>query len=312
MALIAGTLSQKYSQYTADQYTGDGSTKIFNLSRKPASPAGLIVTIDGVKQHTNTFSLSAQQIVFSEAPPSGSAIEIVAIANQGLAYEPSDSSITESKLAPAAVTETRISNNAVTESKLGPGSVSSRALDIGSGDGTGSTKLPVGTTADRPTGSGGELRFNSEIGLPEYHDGGGWNSFSKATHTYDFSKKATLVTGITDSGTTTVRTYNLSSYFTVPSDTVGVVIKVRYVHSGSTNHGYFNFNAYQSGYSSNYNKYESSHYDWYYNTTNENLIVPWTGTGSTTLYIACTSSYNSSGSNTYSIYVEGIIRGVNT
>ena len=126
---------------------------------------------------------------------------------------------------------------------------------------------------------------------------------------YDLSKKATLYTGITDSGTTTVRTATLSNYFVMTANTKAVVIRFRYIHNGSTNHGYFNAKLYQSGYQSNSISYESYHYDWYYNTTNETFLVPWYNTSNWDLKIECTSSYNSSGSNTYSIYLEGVVLG---
>lgn len=127
--------------------------------------------------------------------------------------------------------------------------------------------------------------------------------------TFDYTKKATLNTGITISGSTPVWTYTLSNYFTMPADVVSVILRVTYLHGGSTNHGYLSFNSYQSGYSSNYATYQASHYDWYYNTTNEFIFVPWQTSATNDLILAVTSSYNSSGSNYYNIYVDGIVRG---
>lgn len=312
MGLLTGTNSPKYSQYTAEQFVGNGSQIAFTLPRTPPSAASVIVTIDGVKQHSVTYSVSSNQVVFSEAPPAGTNIEVVFMGAAGVAYEPLDNSVTSQKLSIDSVSTTKIVDSSVTTPKLADGSVTKTKLDSLSSTGTGGLALPGGTTAQRPTGTGGELRYNSSVGLPEYNSGGSWYPFSRALHVYDFSKKATLVTGITDSGTTIVRTYTLSNYVTMPADTVAVVLRVRYVHNGSTNHGYFSFNAYQQGYSSNCNNYESQHYDWYYNTTNENIIVPWNNTTNWNLVIQCTSSYNSSSANTYSILLEGIIRGVNT
>lgn len=129
---------------------------------------------------------------------------------------------------------------------------------------------------------------------------------------YDLTYKATLATGIVISGTTPTWTYPLSNYWSpVPTDIIAVILRVRYIHSGSTNHGYLEFNSYQQGFNSNYATYQASHYDWYYNTTNEFIHVPWNGTnaGNDTLVLQVTSSYNSSGSNNYNIYVDGLIRG---
>lgn len=128
---------------------------------------------------------------------------------------------------------------------------------------------------------------------------------------FDSTKKATLQTGITISGSTPTWTYPLSNYFTMPSDVVAVVVRVAYVHGGAANHGYLEFNNYQSGYSTNYATYRSSHYGWYYNTTNEFIFVPWNTSANNDLLFQVVSSYNTSGSNSYSIYVDGIIRGAN-
>jgi hypothetical protein len=41
--------------------------------------------------------------------------------------------------------------------------------------GTSSWRLPVGTTAQQPTGQSGAFRYNSTVGIPEYHNGTRWN-----------------------------------------------------------------------------------------------------------------------------------------
>ena len=43
-------------------------------------------------------------------------------------------------------------------------------------DSTGFFDLPTGTTAQRPTATGGMIRFNSTLGLAEYYDGTQWKS----------------------------------------------------------------------------------------------------------------------------------------
>jgi hypothetical protein len=42
--------------------------------------------------------------------------------------------------------------------------------------GTGSVKLPVGTTAERPTAATGKIRYNSTLGSYEGYDGASWSS----------------------------------------------------------------------------------------------------------------------------------------
>ena len=125
------------------------------------------------------------------------------------------------------------------------------------------------------------------------------------------TSKTALFTGITDSNTTTTRTATMSNYISMTNDIRALILRVRYQHNGGANHGYFNFKAYQNGNSSNYMNYESYHFDWYFNTTNETLIVPWdySASASNDLKIECTASYNTSGNNTYAIHFEGVIKG---
>ena len=129
-------------------------------------------------------------------------------------------------------------------------------------------------------------------------------------HTYNFTIKQTMSTGITDSNTTTLRQYSTSGW-SLPSNTTALVVRVYYLHGGGANHGYFSSNLYQTGYSTNYATYESSHFDWYYNSTNEFLYVPWEPSGTAQLNLECTASYNTGGSNQYNFYLEGVICGTN-
>ena len=131
MGLISGANASKYSTYTSEQFTGTGSQLIFNLTKTPISSASLIVTVDGVKQMSNSYTVGGNQIVFSEAPPSGSLIEVVALGLQGVANVPVD------------------------------GSVNAAKLDVANASGTGAMNVPSGTTEQRPPPTEGMVRFNS-------------------------------------------------------------------------------------------------------------------------------------------------------
>ena len=66
-----------YGTFPSDLFTGNGSNTVFTMSSVPGNDAALLVTIDGVRQHTDTYSYSANTLTFSEAPGSGAIIEIV-------------------------------------------------------------------------------------------------------------------------------------------------------------------------------------------------------------------------------------------
>lgn len=70
---------------------------------------------------------------------------------------------------------------AIVSSYLAGGAASQAFLDAATGTGTGALKLPVGTTAQRPTGAAGLIRQNSTTGNPEWFDTttGTWLQFSQ-------------------------------------------------------------------------------------------------------------------------------------
>lgn len=56
--------------------TGDGATTTYGLLNVPSSPSLLQISIDGLLQEVSSYSLAGSNLVFSEAPPVGAAIEI--------------------------------------------------------------------------------------------------------------------------------------------------------------------------------------------------------------------------------------------
>ena len=66
---------------TIDNFTGDGSTTIFNLSKEVPSSEDVLVTLDGVTQHpsdgstTRSYSVINQALTFVSAPDTGVAIQ---------------------------------------------------------------------------------------------------------------------------------------------------------------------------------------------------------------------------------------------
>lgn len=54
-----------------DQFSGNGSTTAFTLSYAPAGASSIIVSISGVVQNPNTYSINGTTLTFSPAPPTG-------------------------------------------------------------------------------------------------------------------------------------------------------------------------------------------------------------------------------------------------
>jgi len=66
-----------FGTFPSDLFTGNGSNTVFTMSSVPGNKAALLISIDGVRQHTDTYSYSANTLSFSEAPPSGAIIEAI-------------------------------------------------------------------------------------------------------------------------------------------------------------------------------------------------------------------------------------------
>ena len=71
-----------------------------------------------------------------------------------------------------SVNSVNIADTAITSSKYAAGSVTNTALDVGNLNGTGAVRVPVGTTAQRPTALTGLLRYNTDKVSLEFYQGG--------------------------------------------------------------------------------------------------------------------------------------------
>ena len=67
---------------TIDEFSGDGSTTTFNLSKVPPSRRDIMVTLDGVVQYPDTssttraYSVAGSQLIFTTAPDDGVLIQV--------------------------------------------------------------------------------------------------------------------------------------------------------------------------------------------------------------------------------------------
>jgi len=74
------TVGNATSTFAQDIFSGDGSTTGFTLSATPVSENNVLVFVSGVRQQTDTYSVSGTTLTFSTAPPSGTSnIEAITI-----------------------------------------------------------------------------------------------------------------------------------------------------------------------------------------------------------------------------------------
>lgn len=57
-------------------FTGTGSTTLFNLSSNPGSKNNTTVYINGIYQNKSSYSISGLNLIFTQAPPYTSLIEV--------------------------------------------------------------------------------------------------------------------------------------------------------------------------------------------------------------------------------------------
>ena len=101
------------SQINIDNFNGDNSTTVFNLSQSLDNENVSQVYIDGVYQQKNTYSVVGNQITFSEAPPTGTNnIEVASFTVVQIDTVPDDS-ITYGKLASEYTTTEVVSSSTI-------------------------------------------------------------------------------------------------------------------------------------------------------------------------------------------------------
>jgi hypothetical protein len=133
------------ASFPFDQFSGNGSTTAFTMSYAPAGTTSIIVSISGVVQNPNTYTVSGVTLTFSPAPPTGTN-------NIGVLY-----------LGLPAI--------------AGGGASTPAAVSDQANTSTGYFSLPAGTTAQRPVSpQNGATRYNTTTGSLEWYDGTNWYS----------------------------------------------------------------------------------------------------------------------------------------
>ena len=110
------------TQFTVNQFTGNGSTVAFTLTLSPTSENETSVYINGVYQSKSNYSVSGTTLTFTTAPPAGTSVEVMVASSVVVSIStPNDGTVTTSKIVDSAVTSAKIANGSVTADKLAAG-----------------------------------------------------------------------------------------------------------------------------------------------------------------------------------------------
>lgn len=218
MAYIGNTVQNQGFAPAIDYFSGNGVTVTFTLSRPVASVAQLIVAIDNVIQNPSTsFTVAGNSITFTSAPLSGTNniwVEYTSLITtyQGISQDPTvigDIRATGGYLAEGDFGNSFV-DGAILDYVTGRGRVTVGALDditfyhggtsarsemmdlyyAGGAKiyGTTALTIPVGTTAQRPTGAVGMIRYNTTTNTVETYNGTIWIAVGdqSAPYTVDY------------------------------------------------------------------------------------------------------------------------------
>jgi hypothetical protein len=122
--------------------TGDASDTTLALSQSPGSENNVSITLDGVMQHHDTYSLSGSTITFSTAPATGVKVEAVSGGLESIGT-PSDGTVTLAKMAAESVDEDNL--------HISNSGSNGQFLSKQSGDAGGLTWAAAGGTPDDDT-----------------------------------------------------------------------------------------------------------------------------------------------------------------
>jgi|688.fasta_scaffold00352_22 hypothetical protein len=121
----------KSTTFYIDVFSGDNSTTSFVMREAVAATSSIMVFVGGIRQNIDSYYLSGRNIIFTEAPPTGTNnIQIVYLGLFGVSSVPSDLSVTDRTIAANSITSVRLTTTGVSAGLYGGASnVSSFTVD---------------------------------------------------------------------------------------------------------------------------------------------------------------------------------------
>ena len=104
----------KTANFAIDTFNGDNSTVNFTLRDAPATTSAILVFVGGIRQQTDSYTLSGTTLQFSEAPPTGTNnIQVLFLGIGTTTTVPADGSVSTIKIASQAVTGDKLGLNSI-------------------------------------------------------------------------------------------------------------------------------------------------------------------------------------------------------
>ena len=99
----------KTANFAVDTFSGNNSTVNFTLRDAPATTSAILVFVGGIRQQTDSYTLSGTTLQFTEAPPTGTNnIQVLFLGIGTTTTVPADGTVSTIKIASQAVTGDKI------------------------------------------------------------------------------------------------------------------------------------------------------------------------------------------------------------
>jgi hypothetical protein len=117
--------------FAIDSFNGDNSTVNFTLREAPVTTSSILVFVGGIRQHTDTYSLSSTTLTFSEAPPTGTNnIQVLFLGLGASPHIPSDFSVSTVKIQSSAVTGDKIGLTSINANNIVNASITGNKIGL--------------------------------------------------------------------------------------------------------------------------------------------------------------------------------------
>jgi len=157
MPFIGKNPTAGFATIVKDDFTADGTTTVFTLSKQVATVTDIAVYVGNVRQEpTDAYTVNGTTLTMSVAPATGVNFYVLHIAGTiESSVVPADLSIGTAKLVNNAVTSAKLVNNAVTSAKLDTNIDVAGTLDVTGATTLDSTLAVVGNSTANSMNLGG-------------------------------------------------------------------------------------------------------------------------------------------------------------